>query len=238
MPEISDDLLDDARKLRPAAVSELLAMHYAMVWRIATGLTGREDVGRGIATYIMKRSLRAIPTWKDDAAPQRWFAHHTLLAARRTTHHQPELEHDTLLTNAKNEIPLLAFVRALRILPLQQREAFILSRFENFGPRQMATAMDCSVVAAETHLEAADRQLMDLADAAFAERVAHLKRIYMSHAPDEPLTLTAARKQVARLLTFWKIWRFIRAVLLFLFLIAFVIGSYFAWRIIEHSWPR
>ena len=95
--EIPAELVVDARKGKTDAIVELLAMHYPVVWRIATGLTGRLDVGRGVARYIMQRSLRALDKWTEAGASTRWFHHHTLLTTRRAQKHEPDLSNDTFL---------------------------------------------------------------------------------------------------------------------------------------------
>ncbi len=78
------DLLTDARKYKRRAVEQLLAQHYPAAWRMAVGLTGREDVARGVVRFLYSRALRVLPNWKIDSAPENWFLHHTVLTARRT----------------------------------------------------------------------------------------------------------------------------------------------------------
>ena len=63
-----------------AAVVELLRMFYPSVHRVAHGLCGRSEAAREVVAFVMSRSLRVLPTWGQEGAPERWFHHHTVLA--------------------------------------------------------------------------------------------------------------------------------------------------------------
>src|SRR4051794_41165259 len=152
MEQVTSELVEGARKGRRDDVVELLALHYPVVWRMASGLTGRGDVGRGVVRFVMQRSLRATSHWAEDGAPTRWFHHHTLLTTRRTLKHSPTVANDTLLDGETADTGYVAFIRSLRTLPMQQREAFILTYGEKLDLRALAVAMDCSVTAATNHL--------------------------------------------------------------------------------------
>jgi DNA-directed RNA polymerase specialized sigma24 family protein len=246
MPDISTDLLADARKGKRDAVIEILALHYPIIWRMAAGLTGREDVGRGVVRHIMQRSTRALRGWKDDGAPTRWFHHHTLLTTRRTLKHPPDLTNDTLLraadpragptaADSKPDTGYVAFVRALRSLPMQQREAFILHHGEKLQVRDVAVAMDCSTTAAVNHLHVANDTLKMIAPADFDAHVMRMSKSYDALAPYEDLALPNTRRQVRRMIMPWLVGRVIKTALSIAVLVFAVWWTWWVWRIVRHS---
>src|SRR5262245_18497037 len=196
MQAISDDLVAAARKGKRDAVVELLAVHYPMVWRMATGLTGRADVGRGTSKYVMQRSLKVLHNWKEETAPTRWLWNHTVLTTRRTQKHQPDLNNDIFLRESKTDAAYLAFVRGLRGLPMQQREAFILTNCEKLEIRALAVAMDCSTAAAANHLHVATDQLIQLCTREFDRHLHTMTRAYRTLTPEEELSLKDIRRNV------------------------------------------
>src|SRR5262245_5869299 len=120
--EIDHETLSRARRFDRAAVETIFTANYPAVCRIAMGLSGRADVGAGVARFVVKQALRTLPAWKDEDSPQRWFLHHTILTVRRAAKHQPDQTNDTLIDNPRGTPPeYIAFVRALRKLPFQQR---------------------------------------------------------------------------------------------------------------------
>jgi DNA-directed RNA polymerase specialized sigma24 family protein len=235
MNEVTPELLAAARKGKRDAVVELLAMHYGVVWRMATGLTGRADVGRGVVKFVMQRSLRAMSHWKEEGAPARWFHHHTVLTTRRTAKHRPDTVNDTFINHAAGDVQYAAFVRALRALPMQQREAFVLSTGEKFNTRQLAVAMDCSIVAADNHLREATERLRELAADKFDAHAARMALAYQKLAPDEELAIQNLRKRVGRIVLPWIIRRIFSAILALILLAAAAWGGWWAWQIVRHS---
>src|SRR5450432_585035 len=177
---------------------------------MAAGLTGREDVTRGVVRWVMKRSFRALPSWRNDAAPTRWFAHHTVLTARRSAKHQPEINNDLLLNGVPNNPAYAAFIRALRSLPIQQREAFILTYGEKIDIRAVAVAMDCSTAACANHLNAATDRLRELAPDRFESQTRLLNTAYQTLNPSEEISLGQIRQRYVRP---WMIRRRIRTLL-------------------------
>lgn len=149
--------LESARKLSPPAVAEVLQDHYPTVHRLAHGLSGRSDVGAGIVRYVMHRSIAILPTWTEEFQPETWFHHFTVITARRSIRHRPDARNDLLLgdSGVAPDPAYVAFVAALRALPQQQQEAFILHSCEKLGPRTSSLAMDCSTEAAGNHLRSA-----------------------------------------------------------------------------------
>src|SRR4051794_4055506 len=180
---IGDDLLRRAKDYDRRALEELLSDVYPVVYRMAHALTGRPGAGRQVVHDVIRRSLRVLPKWRTGVVPENWFYHHTLLSARQFLSRPPEPRQDLLVTAAPNASPdadagaapptgeialawvaptdasYVAFVRALRSLPPQQAEAFILHHGERLNERLLGVAMDCSLTAAATHLGAAKAAL-------------------------------------------------------------------------------
>jgi DNA-directed RNA polymerase specialized sigma24 family protein len=149
--------LANARKLSGPAIAEVLREFYPAVHRLAHGLAGRADVGAGITRYVMHRSIAILPTWVEEFHAENWFHHFTVITARRAVRQPPEPLADLLLgdTGVAPDPEYVAFIAALRSLPQQQQEAFILHTCEKLGPRTSSIAMDCSTEAAGNHLQAA-----------------------------------------------------------------------------------
>src|SRR5258706_665663 len=113
-------VLKAARKYRASAVEELFESYYPTVFRLAHGLCGEQSAARRVIDRVLKTALAVLPRWRDDADADRWFYHYTVLETRRneSTAGGP----DPLL--GKDAAPAYAaFIRALRGLPTQQREA-------------------------------------------------------------------------------------------------------------------
>src|SRR5436190_708468 len=101
-------------------------------------------------------------------------------STRRASKHQPEVSSDTLVRRAQTENAYYAgFVRAVRALPIQQKEAFILAHGEQWDTRALAVAMDCSQEAAANHLREATRVLSSLGGNHFAAFTAQLSHAYL-----------------------------------------------------------
>jgi DNA-directed RNA polymerase specialized sigma24 family protein len=229
---VDEELLARARRNDREAIAAIFVENYPAISRLALGLSGRADVGRGVVRYLIKQAFRALPNWKDDDAPQRWFLHHTILTVRRAQKHQPDRSNDTLIDDPRTAPPeYVAFIRALRSLPIQQREAFILHHGERLNERWTAVTMDCSVIAASNHLNAANASLGAIAGDQFKPFCEELSRLYHRLGPDEQLILPKLRGTIAR-----HVWprRIVRLLgwLLMLALLAAI--AYAAWKI----WPR
>jgi DNA-directed RNA polymerase specialized sigma24 family protein len=180
---VDPQVLHRARKGRRDAVAKVLASQYAACHRIAMALSGRRDVGERIVAHVLKQAINVVPTWADEAAPQRWFWHHTVLTVRLASRWKPSADSDTLAPGG-DDASYAAFVRALRSLPPQQLEAFILSECEQLNPRAVAVAMDCSTTAAEVHLRQARGQLEQLTDDQFKLQTEKLCQTYHGLTPD------------------------------------------------------
>src|SRR5438067_940463 len=138
-----ESILRRARKYHRPSVELLLSVHYPLVFRIAHALAGRRDVAGGVMKFVLNRSLNVLARWVHPADVSRWFAHHIVLTVRRAEKYPPDAHNDVLVINQsaaqKPDPAYVAFVRALRALPYQQREAFLLYHGEAFDIRAMAT---------------------------------------------------------------------------------------------------
>src|SRR4029434_6349861 len=127
-------------------------------------------------------------------APSRWFQHHTVLATRRAAKHQPALANDVRVrTRETRNAAYPAFVRSIRMLPLQQREAFILHHGERMNSRYLAVAMDCSTDAASNHLRTATTPLRTIGGEFFDEFVHQMARCYARTTPSDQLIVPRIR---------------------------------------------
>lgn len=217
-----------ARKLNPAAIESLLASFCPAVHRIAHGLTGRSEVGNGVVLFIVRQAIRHLPTWRDCDAAERWFYHHTVLACRRVSPRQPPAKGDSLITPGGDDAPYVAFIRALRSLPYQQREAFLLHHAEQLPPRTLAVAMDCSTHAAQLHLQGAQGVLEPLAGPAFNTLTDRMRQVYQQLAPSEQVLRPALRRQIRRSLIPRRLKRLLTLALVLIFLGA---AAYLAYHI-------
>jgi DNA-directed RNA polymerase specialized sigma24 family protein len=220
--------LAKARKFTRHALDQVFADSYPAVCRISAALTGRPDVARGVVRWVMARAMYMLPKWRDETAPERWFLHHTLLTARRTSKHLPDPKKDLLLVNAEwKDEGYPAFVRALRQLPVQQKEAFILHHGEHFNDRYLAVAMDCSTQAAENHLHAATAALQAISGDRFETFTTDMKRAYAKLGPTEEEVFPSVRKYVSR-----HLWprRFKALVKLIVALVVLAAIGYAVWR--------
>jgi len=182
---IDSDVVLAARKLRSGAVSAILQENAPGVYRIAYALSGRWDVGRGIARFVLNRSVRMMPKWKPEDDPGNWYHRFTILVSRRAARHQPRPGGDVLVEQAlQPDAAYIAFVAALRHLETQQREAFLLHYCERLNARYSAVAMDCSTEAADNHLKAAEQSLRLVAGGEFDPLSAKLIDAYAHLTPD------------------------------------------------------
>lgn len=217
-----------AKKLSTPAVAEVLADRYPAVHRLAYGLSGREDVGRGIERFVLGRGVRLLPQWDDEDQAEHWFYHYTIMTARRAVKHRPDPRHDLLLAERGAEDPgYVAFLTALRHLPRQQQEAFILQHGEHLGGRTSALAMDCSIEAAGNHLRAATEALRLVGGEHFDTFVLRLSNAYRRLAPSAELILPSMKSLARR-----RVWprRLIRWTVRLIVLALTAILAWVAWR--------
>lgn len=194
---IPDEIIRQARKGDRRAVEALLTAVCPAVWRIAAGLTGSVRSGSAVAQTVLRQSVGVIPDWREGITPENWFFHHTVLATRSIEEDASEV--DPLGGgNAKLKVASRAFILALRGLPRQQREAFILHVGEHLNTRLLGIAMDCSASAAEVHLEAAQRALKSLAGENFDQMKLQIATNYTSLTPSHEKVAQIVRRQASR----------------------------------------
>src|SRR3954469_20964207 len=157
---LNNDIVAKARAMNPAALEALLSSGYASAHRIALALGGNAPIARAVANVLVRRALKILPRWRDASSPENWFVHHAVLTTREANVPPPaEPLLDPLVVHAgaaASDAAYAAFIRALRQLHPQQREAFILHHGERLNPRMLGVAMDCSTGAARMHLQVAD----------------------------------------------------------------------------------
>lgn len=218
-------------------MESILAEAYPSVYRMAHALTGRPGAARQVLHDVIRRSLHVLPNWRAGTAPENWYYHHTLLAARDFATRPPDPREDLLVAaaaEAARDSHYIGFVRALRNLPPQQSEAFILHHGEKLNDRLLGVAMDCSTGAAHTHLEAARGALAAVSGAGIDVLTATFGRAYQSLTPPPAAAAPIARRYVGRTLRPRRLKRLFRFVLLF----ALLSGGYFAWRERARWLPR
>lgn len=202
MSTVTPDMIADARKLQPKAVRAMLSAHYASVYRLAYALAGRWDVGRGIARFVLARSVRLMPRWRPEDDPANWYHHFTIMTSRRSARHVAEPKEDVLVKQALEPRPeYVAFVAALRHLDVQQREAFLLHHGERLNARYSALAMDCSTHAAEQHLHAAEKAMRLVAGPDFAPLTKQLADAYQHLTPADEGVVPAVNQIIFRQVT-------------------------------------
>jgi hypothetical protein len=137
---------------------------------------------------LIRRSLRLLPKWLDPSSPENWFYHHAVLTTRSANVPPPEdpLADPLVLHGPTDQPAFVAFVRAIRLLPSQQREAFILHHGERLNARMLGVAMDCSMQAADTHLQAASDALNVVSGGDIAPLASLLTRAYAALQASEP----------------------------------------------------
>jgi DNA-directed RNA polymerase specialized sigma24 family protein len=235
MPTSSAQLVAAAKKLRTSAVAQVLENEYPAVYRLACGLVGREDVGRGIAKFVLARSIRLMPKCDVEDDPRQWFYHFTILTARRATRHQPRPADDVLVTKSEQaqqtSTEYLAFIAALRALPRQQIEAFLLHHGEKLNTRYTSLAMDCSTEAATAHLAAAVETLKSVVmDGRLEPLVQRCAAAYARLTPEEQFIPPSITRTMLR--HFWprKIWRIVRFILQLIVLAGLIWGGWWLYR--------
>jgi DNA-directed RNA polymerase specialized sigma24 family protein len=226
--EVDTDLLAGARKHRRGDAERLLEIYYPAVHRMAHGLCGREDAARRILRFVMMRSLTAMRHWQQGGTPHRWFHHHTVLASRRECRGDPEPQKDVLVAHVEGADPAyVAFVRALRSLPFQQREGYLLHHGEELDLRHVGIAMDCSREAARLHLEAATQTLTAVSGGQYEAHRARLAQAYQQLTPPPRVIVPAVKQHVSRHLLPRRIWRW----LVWLVMLALLAGAgWLVWR--------
>ena len=115
---LTDETLEQARDLQPAALHTLLAAGYAPARRIAHALSGNDAVAQSVAGLLIQRCVHLIPKWRDPSSAENWFYHHAVLTTRGHDAAPPDPLQDPLVVHGLSSDPsYIAFIRALRHLP-------------------------------------------------------------------------------------------------------------------------
>lgn len=225
---VADEVIAKARKMDRRAVEAVLAESYPAVHRMAHALTGRSAAAQRVIRLVFRRALKVMPTWRKGIIPENWFYHHTLLTARDVAPTAPPPNKDLLASMGPSGEPAYAaFVRALRALPRQQTEAFLLNHGERLNERLLGVAMDCSTHAAGTHLAAATEALRKMGGDQFIGLTAAVERTYRALTPGDAAVTTSVGRQVGSALWGRRVRRLIRRIILLAILGAL---AYAGWR--------
>ena len=205
---VSADLLRSARRYHTSAAASLLESYYPATHRLAYALCGDVIVGERIIHLVTKRALALLPRWRDETLPDRWFYHHTVLAARATTKATAAPPQNDPLIPFDSAAPYIAFIRTLRALPPQQKEVIILHYGERLNSRFLGIAMDCSADAATSHLIAATGSLGAINGDRFETLAKKMGIVYQALAPS-PAAIATLRARVAQYVWPRRIWQWI-----------------------------
>ena len=232
MTTVSPETLAGARKLQPRAVTELLTTQYASVYRLAYALAGRWDVGRGVARFVLARSVRFMPKWGPDADPANWFHRFTIITSRRSlAKHKSDPKTDVLVQQALDpDAEYAAFVLALRHLEPQQREAFLLHHGERLNDRYAALAMDCSTEAAHNHLHVAEKQLRLVAGPAMPQLTQKMADAYQHLTPADDSVVPAVNRVVFRQVQIRRYFRMVVALIKLTIAAALIYGGWWVYQ--------
>jgi DNA-directed RNA polymerase specialized sigma24 family protein len=217
MPDLAPGTLATARDYKRSAVTALLESYAPLVHRLAWSLCGDAAVGDAVTTTVLRRAIRVLPRWRDDAEADRWFYHYTVLETRRAPLMQAAAPDPLVSASPRNDAPYLALARALRALPVQQREAILLHHGEHLNPRYLAVAMDCSAEAAANHLRVATLQLRQLFGDGVDAMLNDIAIAYQRIAPNTQALHPEIRRQISRFLIPRRLGRITFAVLLIVF---------------------
>jgi DNA-directed RNA polymerase specialized sigma24 family protein len=226
-----------ARRGDRAAVETIVTESFPAVHRIAHALTGNARTATLVTRHVLRRAVQVLPRWRRGITPENWFYHHTLLVAREASQRTPPApEQDLLVTAGPGGRPAyVAFVRALRGLPRQQMEAFVLNHGEKLNSRLLGVAMDCSATAAATHLVAATDALRTISGQEFAELVPVLERAYATLTPPETMVRSTVAQQVSAGMWASRMRRFART-LIFLIILAILACAIWRWHALLLQW--
>lgn len=224
---LDEDFFKRAAKAQPDAVEAVLATMYPAVHRVAHSLAGRPDLAVNIVRRVMIQAIEQLPRLRNADAAENWFHHFTVLASRQAAAQAIPPDKDVLLKEPTPSPAYTALVRALRKLPMQQREAFILHYAERLNTRFLAVAMDCSTKAAEQHLLSARQAIAPLAGADFDTFIQDLAHVHTSLTPPESVLRLNVHAIVTRSLWPRRIKRILKLIAL---LILAAAGAYLVWR--------
>jgi DNA-directed RNA polymerase specialized sigma24 family protein len=225
---ITDQIISQSRRADRSAVEAILTESFPAVYRIANALISEPRIATAIIRHVLRRAVWVMPRWRKGITPENWFYHHTLLMAREASTRLGLPAVDVLVTAGLDGSPAyVAFVRALRGLPRQQMEAFVLNHGEKLNSRLLGVAMDCSASAAGTHLLAATDAMRTIAGSSYQELVRALEAAYGTLTPPETIIRATVAQQVSAGLWAMRLRRILRWTILLTLLAC---AGYALWR--------
>jgi DNA-directed RNA polymerase specialized sigma24 family protein len=232
---LSPELIERASALRSDAVAELFSHEFVRVYRIAYGLAGRADLGKRIARFVFSRAVRVLPSWDPHSEPEHWFRRYTVITARQVMSRESvEARRDLLVSNdPQPDAEYVAFVAALRGLPRQQQEAFLLQYGVRFNLRDAARAMECSTEAAANHLAGAVEGMKLVAAEGFERLSARVGAAYARLTPGEELVIPNVAGMVRRYVWPRRVWRILVRVLTLVVLVAMIWGAWKLYQVVR-----
>ena len=199
---VADEVVAKARVGDRQSVEAVITECFPAVHRVAHALTGDPAVAGKVVRFVLRRSVTVMPRWRPGLIPENWFFHNTLITLRRLKTPPPPANQDLLITVGPTGHPAyVGFIRALRALPVQQAEAFVLHHGEHLNERLLGVAMDLSTGAAGSHLAAATLALQTLAGNDFPVLVAAMEKAYAALTPPDTVVRTTAETEVRSV--FW-----------------------------------
>ncbi len=208
LDQITEVDLAAARSGHGGGVKRLFRAATEPCARIAATLSGRRDVAEAVIDELHVRAARQLERWSSVEEASRWFMHHTIILVREYRKSIEPPDADVLLADVggPDVVQYKALIGAIRKLPEQQQEAFLLHHAHRWNARYCSIAMDCSTKAVETHLAEASRQLQPLCGQNYDALLGFLHQVHKAvplNLPDAPKIIAAriAAKRGVGLLT-------------------------------------
>lgn len=179
--QITDDDIAAACDGNTGAIERVYAQALEPCARVATSVSGRPDVAHNVLRELVRRSTKQFEKWSYADEASRWFMHHTIILLRE--HRKPLTPRDDMLLKdigGPDVVQYVAMVNAIRKLPDQQQEAFLLTHAQRWNTRLCAIAMDCSNTAVESHLVEANRQIQPLLGEHASALLGFLNKVHLS----------------------------------------------------------
>jgi hypothetical protein len=196
--ELTDDDILSAQAGDVRATQRVYAVAMPTCERMALALCGSRDAAARVLHGLVQRSAGQMSVWRSADEAGRWFMHHTVLLTRE---HAPAHVVDEALLHGVGGPDVVAYgamIYALRKLPQQQREAFILTHAQRWNTRLCAVAMDCSNRAVETHLIEANKKIQSLTGEHFDALTSALRTVYTTLPLDVPLPPGTLARRIHR----------------------------------------
>ncbi len=228
-----DHLLERARRGKHGGIEHFLSAVYPPLHRMASSICGSHHAARTVLRNLLRKALDRLADWSDDIEARRWLVHHLIQECRTLPAAGPSGAQTDPLRSQPDGTAYAAMIAALRSLPPQQQEAWILWRLEGFDLRWQAIAMDCSTTAATTHREGADQTLRKLTGESYDALLEKVRHAHLSLAPPPPMALQRVAASVGGVLLRRRVMGWIKRVTQIV-LAAFLIWIvYWIWKLMR-----